>query len=441
MPEKWKNQQKRGAKIESLFRIAEKLERYVAMMRIVVQKFGGTSVADIDRLKLVGCKVRAALDKGYKVVVVLSAKSGKTNKLLALSSKWAAVPDLDEVDSLLSTGEQASVVLFSMLLRDGGIRARSFLAWQIPILTDDHFGNARILSIDKANLLKAFADNDVLVVAGFQGVTEDGRITTLGRGGSDTSAVAIAAALDSCECEIYTDVDGVYTTDPNLCSSARKLDVITYDEMLEMASMGAKVLQIRSVEFAKKYNVPVHVRSTFSDDPGTLVTGEDHTMMESVLVSGIAYDKDQARVTLEGVPDQPGISASIFQPLANSGIVVDMIIQTASRGGITDMTFTVPKKSLADALGIMENVQKSIGGTRVTSSDHVAKVSIIGVGMRNHTGVASKAFAALCRENINILMISTSEIKVSCLIEEKYTELAVRTLHDAFQIGKDAEEA
>ena len=293
-------------------------------MRILVQKFGGTSVADIDRLKMVRGKVKAALDQGYKVVVVLSAKSGKTNKLLDLSTRWAAEPDLAEVDSLLSTGEQASIALFSMLLKDSGIKARSMLGWQIPIITNDEFGRARILSIDASRIHKELEAHDVLVVAGFQGSTEDGRITTLGRGGS---AVALAAALDSCECEIYTDVDGVYTTDPNLCSTARKLDRVTYEEMLEMASMGAKVLQIRSVEFAKKYNVPVHVRSTFSDDPGTLVAQED-AMMEAVLVSGIAYDKDQARVTVCGVPDRPGVSAALFAPLSENGIMVDMIIQT-----------------------------------------------------------------------------------------------------------------
>ncbi len=402
-------------------------------MRILVQKFGGTSVADIDRLKIVRGKVTTALDQGYKVVVVLSAKSGKTNKLLALSSRWAAKPDPAEVDSLLSTGEQASVALFSMLLQDSGIRARSFLGWQIPIRTDKAFGNARILSINAELIRKTFIEYDVIVVAGFQGVTEDGRITTLGRGGSDTSAVAIAAALDSCECEIFTDVDGVYTTDPNICSSARKLDRVTYEEMLEMASMGAKVLQIRSVEFAKKYRVPMHVRSTFTDNPGTVVDQEG-SMMESVLVSGIAYDKDQARVTLCGLPDLPGISASVFSLLAENGIMVDMIIQTASRGGITDMTFTVSRKDLEKAMALMEAKVAEIGGTGVESSPRVAKVSVIGVGMRNHTGVASRAFAALQRENINILMISTSEIKISCLIDEKYTELAVRTLHDAFDL-------
>lgn len=409
-------------------------------MRILVQKFGGTSVADIERLKMVRGKVTVALDKGYKVLVVLSARSGKTNKLLELASRWSSNPDLAEVDSLLSTGEQASVALFSMLLKDSGIQARSLLGWQVPIVTDTAFGRARILSIDSKNILNHFEDNDVLVVAGFQGVTEDGRISTLGRGGSDTSAVALAAALDSCECEIYTDVDGVYTTDPNLCSIARKLDRITYDEMLEMASMGAKVLQIRSVEFAKKYKVPVHVRSTFTDNPGTLVTQED-AMMEAVLVSGIAYDKDQARVTLRGIPDHPGVSAAIFGPLAENGIMVDMIIQSASREGITDMTFTVPRKDIPAVLPLMEAKIAEIGGEGMEHSTNVAKVSVIGVGMRNHTGVASKAFKALHDENINILMISTSEIKISCLIEEKYTELAVRTLHDTFELHTEPENA
>lgn len=409
-------------------------------MRILVQKFGGTSVADIERLKMVRGKVTVALDKGYKVVVVLSARSGKTNKLLELASRWSSNPDLAEVDSLLSTGEQASVALFSMLLKDSGIRARSLLGWQVPVITDTAFGRARILSIDSKNLHKQFENNDVLVVAGFQGVTEDGRISTLGRGGSDTSAVALAAALDSCECEIYTDVEGVYTTDPNLCSTARKLDRITYDEMLEMASMGAKVLQIRSVEFAKKYKVPVHVRSTFTDNPGTLVTQED-AMMEAVLVSGIAYDKDQARVTLRGIPDHPGVSAAIFGPLAENGIMVDMIIQSASREGVTDMTFTVPRKDIAAVLPLMEAKIAEIGGEGMEHSTNVAKVSVIGVGMRNHTGVASKAFKVLHDENINILMISTSEIKISCLIEEKYAELAVRTLHDTFTPHTEPENA
>jgi len=400
----------------------------------MVQKFGGTSVADMDRLKMVRGKVKRALDDGYKVVVVLSARAGKTNKLLDLVARWSPEADLSEVDSLLSTGEQASVNLFSIMLNDSGIKARSVLGWQIPIVTNATFGSARILSIDGDHLRKMLETCDVLAVAGFQGVTEDGRITTLGRGGSDTSAVALAAALGSCECEIYTDVDGVYTTDPNLCSSARKMDRVSYDEMLEMASMGAKVLQIRSVEFAKKYNVPVHVRSTFNDNPGTMVVQEDETM-EAVLVSGIAYDKDQALISLTGVPDQPGTSAALFGPLAKEKIVVDMIIQTASRNGHADMAFTVPRKSLEKAVAIMENHHNILHNEGIETSSRVAKVSIIGVGMRNHTGVAARAFEALSRENINILMISTSEIKISCLIDEKYTELAVSTLHDAFGLG------
>lgn len=402
-------------------------------MQILVQKFGGTSVADIDRLKMVREKTKKALARGYKVVVVLSAKAGKTNRLLELADRWAKKPDLAEVDSLLSTGEHASVNLFSLLLQDDGIRARSVLGWQIPIITDSSHGAARILSIDGANLKKMFETCDVLAVAGFQGMTADGQITTLGRGGSDTSAVALAASLDSCECEIYTDVDGVYTTDPNLCSNARKLDRISYDEMLEMASMGAKVLQIRSVEFAKKYNVPVHVRSTFNDNPGTMVIQED-SKMEAVLVSGIAFDKDQARITLSGVPDRPGVSAALFGPMASTGIVVDMIIQTASRNGVTDMTFTVPRKDVERTLPLMDNFRARHGVQDVEFSADVSKVSVIGVGMRNHTGVAATAFAALSKENINIHMISTSEIKISCLIDEKYTELAVRTLHDAFKL-------
>ena len=402
-------------------------------MKILVQKFGGTSVADLECQKKVLAKVKKGLDNGYKVVAVLSARHGDTNNLLALAREWSAQPDPAECDSLVSTGEQVSISLFTMLLKDNGIKARSLLAWQIPLITDDSFGSARIESIDGEAIRKLFNDYDVLVIAGFQGKTADGRITTLG--GSDTSAVAIAAVLDSCECEIYTDVDGVYTTDPNVCKSARKIDKISYDEMLEMASMGAKVLHIRSVEFAKKYKVPVYVRSTFTDDPGTLVTQEDSTM-EALLVSGIAFDKDQARVTVCGVPDRPGVSAALFAPLSENGIMVDMIIQTASREGVTDMTFTVSRKDLEKAIQLMKEIVARIGGTGVEHDPYVAKVSVIGVGMRNHTGVATKAFAALQQENINIQMISTSEIKISCLIDEKYTELAVRPLHDAFELHK-----
>ncbi len=405
-------------------------------MKILVQKFGGTSVANLECMKKVLNKVRAGLDAGYKVVAVLSARAGDTNKLLGLASEWSATPDPAESDALVSTGEQISIALFSMLCKDNGIKARSFLGWQIPIVTDDAHGEARIHEIDSTALKKALEEYDVLVVAGFQGRTEDNRITTLGRGGSDTSAVALAAALDSCECEIYTDVNGVYTTDPNICSSARKIDRISYDEMLEMASMGAKVLHIRSVEFAKKYKVPVHVRSTFTNDPGTLVTLEDQTM-EALLVSGIAFDKDQARVTLHDLPDVPGIAAAIFGPLSEAGILVDMIVQNTSQEGHTDMTFTISRKDLKKTLELMNTVSEKTGATEVAHDINVAKVSAIGVGMRNHSGVAARAFSALNREGINILMISTSEIKITILIEEKYLELAVRILHDTFGLDWD----
>ena len=381
-------------------------------------------------------KVQRGLANHDKVIVVLSARAGDTNKLLALAQQWSDSPDKAECDCLVSTGEQVSIALFSMLLKDNGISARSLLSWQIPIQTNDDFGNARILDIDRDKLRSLLEDYDVLVVAGFQGMTEDGRITTLGRGGSDTSAVALAAALDSCECEIYTDVDGVYTTDPNICSAARKMDCVSYEEMLELASMGAKVLHIRSVEFAKKYKVPVRVRSTFSDDPGTLVTKEDASM-EAVLVSGIAYDKDQARVTLRDLPDIPGTAAAVFGPLSEKGVLVDMIIQNTSQDGHTDITFTVSRRDLTKTLEIMQSISEKIGASEILHDVNVAKVSAIGVGMRNHSGVAARAFTALTQEGINILMISTSEIKITILIQEKYVELAVRILHDTFGLDWD----
>ncbi len=407
-------------------------------MEILIKKFGGTSVATLESMKMVQGKIEEGLASGKKIIAVLSAQAGETNRLLAMADKWSANPDTAECDVLVSTGEQVSVSLFTMLLKDAGIKARSLLGWQIPIITNQDFGNARILSVDKNALLDYLNEFDVLVVAGFQGQTEDGRITTLGRGGSDTSAVALAAALDSAECEIYTDVDGVYTTDPNICSTARKMTRIAYDEMLEMASMGAKVLHIRSVEFAKKYKIPVRVRSTFSSDIGTLVTQEDLSM-ESVLVSGIAYDKDQARVTLLNVPDIPGIAAAVFGPLSEHGIVVDMIVQNTSQDGHTDMTFTISRKDLQHTLEIMDEVVKKIGADKVMHDVSVAKVSAIGVGMRNHAGVATRAFSALTQEGINILMISTSEIKITILIQEKYVELAVRILHDTFGLDWDIE--
>jgi len=404
-------------------------------MNIVVQKFGGTSVRNLECQRQVMQKVLRPYREGNKVIVVLSAMSGETNRLLSLACEWAECPDPAEADSMVSTGEQISCALFAMLLKQQGVKCRSVLGFQAPVRTNDAFGKARITAIDSENLMNMLQEYDILVVAGFQGVTDDNRITTLGRGGSDTSAVAMAAALKADVCEIYTDVPGVFTTDPNMCDDARKIDRIAYDEMLEMASMGAKVLQIRSVEFAKKYNVTVHVRSTFSDEQGTIVTQEDETM-ESVLVSGIAYDKDQAQITLVHVMDKPGVSAQIFSPLAEKKILVDMIVQNPSKDGKTDMTFTIPRADVKQTISTLEKLKYEIGYEELTSDLNVSKVSIIGVGMRNHSGVASRAFRALADENINILMISTSEIKVTCLIEDKYTELAVRTLHSAFHLDK-----
>ena len=401
------------------------------MKNIVVQKFGGTSVRNLECMRQVLNNVRRPLAAGDKVIVVLSAMAGETNRLLALAKEWSPAPDLAELDSLVSTGEQISVALFAMMAKDEGIKCRSVLGFQVPIISNSSYGKARIESIDSEKLVAMLEEYDVLVMAGFQGVDAFDRITTLGRGGSDTSAVAVAAALKAEVCEIDTDVPGVFTTDPNMCAEARKLDRISYDEMLEMASMGAKVLQIRSVEFAKKYNVTVHVRSTFSDEPGTIVTQEE-AIMESVQVAGVAYDKDQAQVTVVGVLDEPGVCASIFTPIAERKILVDMIVQNPSREGRTDITFTVPKSDLADTLKLMEGLKPVIGYLALLSDKDVAKVSVIGVGMRNHSGVAAQAFRALRDENINILMISTSEIKLTCLIEDKYTELAVRTLHQSF---------
>ena len=393
-------------------------------------------MANLARMRQAQEKVKRGLAEARKVVVVLSAMAGETNRLLGMAEEWAASPDLAECDSLISTGEQISTALFSILLRDGGIRARSVLGFQVPILTDEDYGKARIRSIDDARLSAWLQEYDVLVVAGFQGVTDTGRVSTLGRGGSDTTAVAVAAALKADMCEIYTDVAGVYTADPHIVSNARKLDRITYEDMLEMASMGAKVLEIRAVEFADIYDVPVHVRSTFIDAPGTLLIRKEDITMEHIFLSGVTQSKDQARITLRHCPDRPGVSAGIFGPLAQAGVAVDMIVQNPSRDGVTDMTFTLPRKDLQNALAVMEEVRVKMPGMEVLYGTNVCKVSLIGVGMRNHSGVAAKAFQTLARENINILMISTSEIKISCLIEEKYMELAVRALHDAFELGK-----
>ncbi len=403
-------------------------------MRIIVQKFGGTSVANLECMLKVLEKNREVLAKGCKLVVVLSAMAGETNRLLALARQWSDRPDPWELDALVATGEQVSVALYAMLLKDQGIRARSVLGHQAEILTDCSAGRARILGINAERILEFLEKHDVLVVAGFQGCDIRQRITTLGRGGSDTSAVALAAALHAELCEIFTDVDGVYTTDPNICPKARKINRITYDEMLEMASMGAKVLQIRSVQFAKKYQVPVHVRSTFTNEPGTIVTKEEG--MEEALVSSVAYDKDQARVTLMDVYDEPGVAATIFGPISDADIVVDMIVQNPSREGRTDMTFTVPRGDLEPTLEILNRIKTEIGAPAVVHDGQVSKVSIIGVGMRNHSGVAAMAFTSLKNEGINILMISTSEIKISILLDEKYTELAVRTLHETFGLDR-----
>ncbi len=411
-------------------------------MKILVQKFGGSSVADLECMKKVRAKVLKEVEEGYKVVVVLSARAGQTNKLVEMAYQWSDEPNPAEYDALLATGEQESIALFSMLLNDAGVKARSFLGFQIPILTDNAYTSARIVSIEAGQFLHELKRFDVIVMAGFQGYSMENRITTLGRGGSDTSAVAIAAALgaelgEQVDCHIYTDVDGVYTTDPRVVPQAKKIDKISYDEMLEMASMGSKVLQIRSVEFAKKYKVPVSVRSTFTNNQGTLVTQEDEDMMESVMVSGVAFDKDQVRITVLGVPDQPGVSAALFAPLSDHDILVDMIVQKASRDGITDMTYTVSHKDLKRALTYTEKVAEEIGAQGVEYDDQVSKVSVIGVGMRNHSGVAAMAFSALHKANINILMISTSEIKISCLIKADQLEKAVHTLHTTF--GLDGE--
>lgn len=402
-------------------------------MKILVQKFGGSSVADLECMKKVRIKVQGALSEGFKVVVVLSARSGQTNKLVEMAHQWSDEPDLAEYDALLATGEQESIALFAMLLRGSGIKARSMVGYQVPILTDACHTAARIISIEADDFRKEFETYDVIVMAGFQGVTKGKRITTLGRGGSDTSAVAIAAALGSVACHIYTDVDGVYTTDPRMVPEARLIPKVYYDEMLEMASMGTKVLQIRSVEIAKKFKVPVWVRSTFTNEPGTLVTQEEEeNMMELYMVSGIAFDKDQVRITVLGVPDQPGVSAALFVPLSENEILVDMIVQKASREGITDLTYTVSHKDFKRALTIAEEVCQKTGGSGVEYDADVAKVSVIGVGMRNHCGVAAQAFTALHNANINIIIISTSEIKISCLIVEKDVERAVKTLHTTF---------
>ena len=404
-------------------------------MALIVQKYGGTSVADLGRIENVARRVIRTKEAGNDVVVVLSAMAGETDRLIQMAVKAADDPNAREYDALISTGEQVTVTLLAIVLCRMGYPAKSFLGFQVRILTDQAFKKARILSVETELIEKEIKEGIIVIVAGFQGVDCENNVTTLGRGGSDTSAVALAAALHADACDIYTDVDGVYTTDPNICSRARRLDRISYDEMLEMAMTGAKVLQPRSVELAKKYNVPVYVKSSFTDEGGTLVTREDKDM-EREVVAGVTYDRDQAKITVVHVPDKPGVAARLFTPLSEQNIVVDMIIQNASIEGFTDLTFTVSRKDIKAATGIIKAAAQAIGADRVEVDDDVAKVSIIGVGMVSHSGVASRMFSSLAQEGINILMISTSEIKISCIIKSKYTELAVTALHDAFGLEK-----
>ena len=400
-------------------------------MSLLVQKYGGTSVASIERIKQVAAKVAAAKRTGKDVIVVVSAMAGETNRLIALAQEISQLPDEREKDVLIATGEQVTVALLSLALKEIGQPARSYLGHQVRIETDNAYGKARILSIDSTKIVEALKTGEVVVVAGFQGVDVDDNITTLGRGGSDTSAVALAAFLNAEACEIYTDVEGVFTTDPRICPKAKKLGKVSYDEMIELASTGAKVLEIRSVEFAKKFAVPVHVRSTFTELEGTWLVEEDESMSD-VLVSGVACDKNEAKITLLRVPDKPGLAAQLFGPIADAHIVVDMIIQNASEDGTTDMTFTVPKADHQRALAIVEKALPAVHAKGIKVDPDIAKISVVGVGMRTHAGVAATMFQVLAREQINIQMISTSEIKISVVIAAGHADEAVRALHEAF---------
>ena len=405
-------------------------------MALIVQKYGGTSVGSIEKIRNVAQRVVEYYEQGNQMVVVLSAMAGETDRLIQLAHEMTVEPDLRELDVLMATGEQVSIALFCIALQGLGFDARSLLGFQVGIYTDHVYGKAKINEVETNRIREELDKKRIVAVAGFQGLDERGNITTLGRGGSDTSAVALAAALNADVCEIFTDVDGVYTTDPNICPQAKKMDIISYDEMLEMASMGAKVLEIRAVEFAKKFNVPIHVRSTFTKERGTMVVAETKDM-EKVVVSGVAYNKNEARITVRKVPDRPGIAAQIFEPVFKAGIVVDMIVQNTSEDLITDLTFTVLKPDFYKTMKLVSETAKEVGAEKVLGDENIAKVSIIGVGMRTHAGIAQKMFRTLADENINIIMISTSEIKVSCIIEEKYTELAVRVLHKAFELDDD----
>ena len=400
-------------------------------MALIVQKYGGTSVANVDRIHRVAERVERAHKDGHHIVVVLSAMSGETDRLLKLAHEVTRIPDDRELDLLLSTGERVTIALLAMELRGRGLNARSFTGRQVGIHTDSVHTKARISRVTAERIKDALSEGIIPVVAGFQGINARSDVTTLGRGGSDLTAVALAAALKADRCIIYTDVDGVYTADPNIVPAARRLDKISYEEMLEMASLGAKVLQSRSVEFAAKYAVPVEVNSSFKEGKGTLVTREDADM-EGVMVSGVTGDRNQAKITIVGVPDRPGIAARLFSTVANANIVVDMIIQNVSQASMTDISFTVPKPDLRSAVDLVQRLTLEIGARSVAVTESIAKVSLIGVGMRSHSGVAATMFEVLSREGVNIMMISTSEIKISCVIEEKYLELAMRTLHTAF---------
>lgn len=409
-------------------------------MSLIVQKFGGTSVGTIERIEAVADKVASFREQGHDLIVVVSAMSGETNRLIGLAHDIHDRPTPRELDVLVSTGEQVTAALLCMALHKRGKAAKSYNGSQLRILTDDVHTKARIKSINDAAMRADLAEGKVVVVAGFQGVDDNGNITTLGRGGSDTTAVAIAAAIKADECQIYTDVDGVYTTDPRVVEKARRLDRITFEEMLEMASLGSKVLQIRSVEFAGKYNVPLRVLSSFKEGPGTLITLEEDAMMEAPLVSGIAFTRDEAKLSVLGIPDTPGVAAKILGPISDANIEIDVIVQNVGADGANDLTFTVHRNDLKKAKEIIEGIASELNAREVVTDDQIAKVSIVGVGMRSHAGIAAKMFSALADLSINIQLITTSEIKISVVIDEKYLELAVRGLHGAFGLEKPAGE-
>jgi aspartate kinase len=407
-------------------------------MALIVQKYGGTSVGSVERIQAVAERVARFRERGDQVVVVVSAMSGETNRLIELAKGITSTPSNREMDVLVSTGEQVTIALLAMALHKRDIDARSYTGAQVPIRTNDAHAKARIEEISDARMRADLGAGRVVVVAGFQGVNDNGDITTLGRGGSDTTAVALAAALNADECQIYTDVDGVYTTDPRVVDTARRLESITFEEMLEMASLGSKVLQIRAVEFAGKYNVPLRVLSSFQEGPGTLITVDDEVDMEKPVISGIAFTRDEAKITVRGAPDTPGIAAKILGPVSDANIEVDMIVQNVGADGATDFTFTVHRNDFAKAKEALQKAASALGSPEIIGDDKIAKISLVGVGMRSHAGVASKMFETLAAEGVNITMISTSEIKISVVVAEKYLELAVRALHQAFELDQPA---